>query len=233
MKLIFLLISILFNLSREDKKCKIIGKETENSGYILNNNNYCVYLDSNEFNAFEEVILDIYIHNGHFNEDFMYYGETFIEPIKDSYVTLTKTQVNFDYHDCSKCYPINYFSYLFKKPKTTQRYLIMSCPSFAGIDCGIDITTRLSPLSIALIVIGAFIFISGVIILIVFLIRRKKNKKLFLLPAKDFPTNGNDKPITYNDKPISTKDKFNFENNYPPPLINDGEPAVIDYPSPI
>jgi len=47
MKLILLFISILFNFSREDKKCKIIGKETENSGHAFNNNNYCVYLDTN------------------------------------------------------------------------------------------------------------------------------------------------------------------------------------------
>ena len=231
MRLIFLFISVLFNFSREDKKCKIIGKETENSGHAFNNNNYCVYLDTNEFNVFEEVILDIYVHNGHFNEDFMYYGETFIEPIKDSYVTLTKTQVNFDYHDCSKCYS-NYFSYFFKKPKITQRYLIMSCPSFKGIDCGIDITTRLSSLSIALIVIGAVIFISGIIILIVFLIKRKKKKKLLLLPTKDYPSTINESTITDNIKPASTNDKSNFENNYPPPPVNESAPGSTDFPSP-
>ena len=231
MKLILLFISILFNFSREDKKCKIIGKETENSGYAFKNNNYCVYLDTNEFNAFEEVILDIYVHSGHFNEDFMYYGETFIEPNIDSYVTLTKTQVNFDYHDCSKCYS-NYFSYFFKKPKITQRYLIMSCPSFTGINAGIDITTRLSPLSIALIVIGAIVFISGIIILIVFLIKRKKKKKLLLLPTKDYPSTINESTITENSKPISANDKSNFENNYPPPLVNESAPGITDYPSP-
>ena len=231
MGLILLFISILFNFSREDKKCKIIGKETENSGYAFNNNNYCSYLDTNEFNAFEEVILDIYVHSGHFNEDFMYYGETFIEPIKDSYVTLTKTQVNFDYHDCSKCYS-NYFSYFFKKPKITQRYLIMSCPSFKGIDCGIDITTRLSPLSIALIVIGAIVFISGIIILIVFLIKRKKKKKLLLLPTKDYPSTINESTITENSKPTSANDKTSFENNYPPPPVNESAPGITDYPSP-
>ena len=94
MRLIPLFILILFNLSREDKICLIVGKETENTGHSSHKNNFCVYLDLNEFNnTFEEIIIETYVHSGHFNEDFMYYGETSEEPIIDSYVTLTNTQL--------------------------------------------------------------------------------------------------------------------------------------------
>ena len=41
--------------------------------------------------------------------------------------------------------------------------------------CGIDIPTRLSSLSISLIIVGAIIFVA-IIILIIWIIKRKRNK---------------------------------------------------------
>ena len=88
-----------------------------------------IYIDTTEFNTFEQVTLAAFVYKGdHFNEDFIYYGETSEEPIESSYVTLTNTQSNFEYKNCLNCYDANYFSYFFKKPKTTERYLIMAAP---------------------------------------------------------------------------------------------------------
>ena len=79
MSLIILFLLRLFNSSKEQKSCQIYGKQTKNHGYGFNDkkNFYCVYLDTNEFNPFEEIIIELYVQflkTGHFDEDLMYYG---------------------------------------------------------------------------------------------------------------------------------------------------------------
>ena len=233
MKLL-LFILILFKLSKEDKECQITGKITENHEYSSYNDKYCVYLDTNEFNAFEEIIFEIRILYGQFNEDFVYYRETSKEPTEYSYFSLTNTQQYFDYSDCKQC-SNKRFSYFFKKPKITQRYLIISLPSFissSSSDCDVNIAlrVRLSALSITLIVIGVVILV-GIIILIVCLVKIKK-KKLLLLPNNKYEKTNNNFPINSNDN-ITKNDKVPLENDYPSPSVNDFTPAVTNYPSPL
>ena len=90
-----LLLIIFFILSKEDKNCRIISKITEESGQDRMYYDYCVYIDTDEFNTFEEIFIETIVRSEILIENFLYYGETPDEPIKDSYVKLTKTQKHF------------------------------------------------------------------------------------------------------------------------------------------
>ena len=123
-----LILIIFFILSQEDRRCRIIAKITEESGQGDIYSDRCVYIDTNEYNNFEAIIIETCVKYDQITKDFLYYGETPDEPIKNSYVTLTNTQTKFKgrVDNIGSSDFIEY--YYFKMPKTTERYLLVTCP---------------------------------------------------------------------------------------------------------
>ena len=223
-----LLLIIFFIFSKEDKKCKIISKITEKSEQDRMYYDYCVYIDTNEFNNFEDIIIEANVDGGVINERFLYYGETSDEPIKDSYVTLTKTQTYFEWRMGKKIYFLSNTNYYFKKPETIERYLVVACPEFVMSTCCCEISffIEMSSLAISLIVIGSIIFVAVIVIIIIIcLVKRKKKKSLLFHSDNDFSSLTDDysssdkedsKPI--NDNSSSINDNLpNFDDLPPPP----------------
>ena len=233
-----ILLITFFILSKEDKRCKIISKITEQKGQLANFKDFCVYFDTSVFDKFQEIIIEAFTDRGFFREKILYYEETSEEPTIGSYITLSKTQSYFD----SGSHSIDSYSsrvyYHFKKPETTEKYLIVACPEFFGSMGGISIFTEMSSLAISLIVIGCIIFVGiiVVIIIIICLVRRKRRRLFFDNIYNNTTGNDNSFPVgnyypNVGDisKPIN--DDNSSSNNYPP--INDDlpPPPSTDYPT--
>ena len=229
-----LLLIIFFILSKEDKNCRIISKITEESGQDRMYYDYCVYIDTDEFNNFEEIIIEANVRSV-LIENFLYYGETPDEPIKDSYVKLTKTQKHFKWGGSNKGPFRPSYYYHFKKPETTERYLLVSCPQFISSTCCCEISffIEMSSWAISLIVIGSIIFgVAIVIIIIICLVKRKKKRILLPHSNNDHSAPGNDYPTLTDD--YSSPDKENSKpiNDNSSSYINDYPPNVEDLPPP-
>ena len=224
MWLIFLLIISSFYFSKEDKNCEIIGETTIKSGYSANFD-FCVFIDTIDFNSFKEVIIEIFVRGGTFREDKMYYGETSEKPAINSHFLVSNTQP-YSYIGSHKVSP-SYFSYNYKMPKITERYLIVSSLSYIGLICGISISVGLSSLAKGLIAAGVIlciIIIVIIIIIIVCFIKRKKKRKL--LSASVDENSPSDKVYS------SHIDYSSFSGNHYIKPSKDYPSTVNDYPPP-
>ena len=228
-----LILIIFFILSQEDRRCRIIAKITEESGQGDIYSDRCVYIDTNEYNNFEAIIIETCVKYDQITKDFLYYGETPDEPIKNSYVTLTNTQTKFKgrVDNIGSSDFIEY--YYFKMPKTTERYLLVTCPdTFFHTRCEISYSIEMSSLAISLIVIGSIIFVVAIVtIIIICLVKRKKKRSLIFLSNNDHSSLGNDFSS-------STDDYSSPDKEYSKPIndnsssINDNLPQVDDLPPP-
>ena len=138
------------------------------------------------------------------------------------------------------CEELSSFYYHFKKPETTERYLLVSCPVFhTSRYCGISFFIEMSSLAISLIVIGSIIFVVAIVtIIIICLVKRKKKRSLIFHFNNDHSSLGNDFSSSTDDysspdkeysKPIN--DNSSSISDYPPPVDDLPPPTSTDYPT--
>ena len=202
MKLIFFLILAFLSFSIEYKKYYVYGSITKTKSLTITQfkNNYCVYLDTNEFDSdIKNIEIYITIYNGKFTENEMYYESTNTPPYTGQSKELYNN-IPFD-HSSYSTYYYNYyddFTYYFKIPKPIEKYLYISVLSSTYLDWGYKIEIGVSgglALWMLLLIIAAAIILLGVIIGIIICIIRKRHKH------KSYISNVLDKAANY-EQPI-------------------------------
>ena len=194
MKLIFLLIIGLLQLS-VGKKCDVLGSLYKKNPLTITSNNYCVYIDTYDFETEKEIGIKVSICGGHFGESRMYYvGNNNIPSV--SYPTDYEDYYSESYGSCGYYADSESLIYHFKIPKPSERYLFVSIPDFYKEDyydflVEIEIEEPFPVWAIILIVFGAIVFIAIIIIVIIYFIR-KSRKQSAILPTSQtlyYPSN--------------------------------------------
>ena len=178
MKLLFFLILIFLKSSIEYKTCKIYDSITKTKSLTITpgNNQYCVFLDTNEFSSNIETI-EIYIiySSDRIFENYIYYDLDNYKPNVGETVSVHSFKY-YDYYSYS-----NYFNEYkeditnyFKIPKLTSRYMILSIPKSSDylyrddkVKIGVSNVPTFETWKIILIVVSAIIIISITIIAII------------------------------------------------------------------
>ena len=174
MKLIFLLILGLLNLF-EGKQYTVLGRISSDEKQKTSKNNFCVYVDTSEFENESEIPIKVTVYSGSFEDSVLYYGSSDAEPALGSDVNLDSRK-NSDSHDCEGLetwgFYIYYYFYtdLYNVPKPNKRYLIIGIPEFSGhFDYYVEIeASKLFPLWLKIVLI-----IAGIVLLVLLI-------KLFL-----------------------------------------------------
>ena len=136
MKLIFFLIVGLLNLS-EGNDYKVLGRLSKKENQETSKNDYCVYIDTSEFEKDDTISIKIAVYRGKFDDSTLYYEYTDTEPIAEEYAKADR-QKSPDSHDFEGqelwgfTIYYNYYANLYKVPKSTERYLIVGIPQFSG-----------------------------------------------------------------------------------------------------
>ena len=178
-KILFLVICFL-NLSKI-KSYYVKGKLSKDGFIIVTEENSCVYLDTNEFENNDEIIIKLTLDDSISTETKMYYGES--NNIENS-ISLTNSKPYF-FSNSKKIRSDFYsFSYYFNIPvSSSKRYLYVSIPTssksypvaFVQIK---DVISGLSEYNILIIVSVVIAVIDIVVIIIAIICYRKKNEEI-------------------------------------------------------
>ena len=193
MKLILILILCLMHLSlQEERGCNILGKLSKGVKLTTDQNNLCVYIDTNEFPNDSEIPVKATINDGSSQENAMYYRTYGTEPNKNDYFTLpvfkTSNIHSMSGYTTSYSSHFNYYSSYFQIPKGNERFLIVAFPTFSAKNSEIEISAPFPLWAIITIAcVGSAIIIAAVIITIVCCIKkyRKRNNYISPLPSSD------------------------------------------------
>ena len=185
MKLIFLLFLSILSYSIEENIFNVYGKITKTEPLTItqSSNSHCVFLDTNEFGSNTKNI-EIYAtaYNGAFTDFYMYYKYTNTQPTVNQNVALSSS-ARYDSSSGSNYYYDFYddFTFYFKIPKSTERYLYLSIPYLTPhfgcsykVEIGVSKEFPLWALIIIIIVSSAIII--GGIIATIFFIRKRRAK---------------------------------------------------------
>ena len=183
MVFIFILIfPLIYSYKKYEHKCIVYNKITTERLKIYNDD-YCVYLDTEELDLNKEVIeVKFIVYGTIMVSGFMYYEGTNNKPIINTYVNLSNELRYSDYDETRGDSHNSYFyycSYIFKVPKLKERYIYLSIPSFSSSSSNyaeIFINNELSLLAIALISIGILIIIALIMIIIYNFSKNRKRK---------------------------------------------------------
>ena len=183
MKLIFLLVLSFFYLSESVQfhvQDYITKDKSFSSSYI--SNFFCVYLDTNEFDAdVDEIRIYATVYDGNFYKDaVMYYEETDITPIRGTNVNLTSYKISYEssYSGFENSYHYSEYTKYFYIPRKHGRYLYISFPNYIAYSIEIGVSHGLPIWAIVLIVFGVIIVI-GIIIVAFICFRRKRNPNYY------------------------------------------------------
>ena len=181
MKLIFLLVLSFFCLSESVEfyvQDYITKDKSFSSSYI--SNYFCVYLDTNEFDAdVDEIRIYATVYDGYFYQNaVMYYEETDNTPIKGSTVDLTSYKISYESSYSGSEYSYSEYTIYFYIPRKHGRYLYISFPNYNAHSIEIGVSHGLPIWAIVLIVFGVIIVI-GIIIVAVICFRRKRNPNYY------------------------------------------------------
>ena len=184
-----------------------VGQLTKNNYINVTGNDYCVYLDTNEFGNSGEVKIKVTTYFSFFMEKFLYYGGN----DKIAWQNELNNKLSFESYDASNPYYVenaNIYYYecnlVFKIPlSSTQRYIYISIPKFSMYSNAhlteIRVVGGLSAGGIAGIIIAVIVVIA--IAIIAFIFYRKKKAGSISSPL-------------VNNSPTATG-----SNNYNPPAI--------------
>ena len=185
MKLIFLLIIGLLQLT-EERNCSLLGKLTKKNSLTTRINNYCVYIDTYDFEKETEFEIKATVYKGYFVEEKMcYVGNNSIPSVLNTESCTRYCGMNypgFDEDIDDSYYQHNYnsrFSYYFKIPKPRERYLFVSIPNYAiEYDSKVKIEFgSLSEVWVITIIVIVSIFSSIIISVIIYAICTSKRKR--------------------------------------------------------
>ena len=194
MKLIFLLIIGLLQ-SSFGKKCDVLGRISKSYSQTTSSKNYCVYIDTYDFEKETEIGIKVTVYEGYFEESIMYHiGDNDIPSVL--YPTYYESYYSSSYSGYDYGYYTYYdrYTYYFKIPKPSERYLFVSIPDFYIRYYGyveIEIEDPFPVWAIILIVLGVIVFIAIIIIVIIYFIR-KSRKISTMLPISQpvyYPSN--------------------------------------------
>lgn len=122
-------------LTYESRSFTFNGYVKRNTYVTFDSDEYCVYIDKNEFTDVREIGMNVTVYNGSFRENFIYLGQNDKIYSKGDILTLIFNTT------CTKYIAGEYYHYsdyykeytlIFNLPKPDQRYLFVSIPSFSG-----------------------------------------------------------------------------------------------------
>ena len=183
MYLIFyiLLIKLFLISSTENKNCTIYGSITKKNSITITfpNHDYCVYLDTNEFDSdIKEIIIYVTVCRGQLIEFNMYYDSNNFQPYKGQSLILNKMRYyDYEYYVVVNDYIYEEFTYYFKIPKPTYRYLYLSIPNTRPFSSRYKIQIGVSSRFPLWLIISIIILVAPILLILIKIICKKIKRK--------------------------------------------------------